>query len=43
MQKWKKKTKLADTVFKENYLTTSWPNFSQIGPGAANLELKKYA
>ena len=38
-----KKTKIADTVFKENYLIVRWPNFSQTGSGAANLELKMYA
>ena len=39
----KKKTKIADNVFEENYLTISWPNFSEIGSGAADLELKTYA
>jgi len=43
IQKRKKKTQIADTVFEENYLTISWPNFSQIGPGSADLELEKYA
>ena len=27
----------------ENHLTSSWPNFSQIGRRAADLELKTYA
>ena len=27
----------------ENYLTIRWPNCSQIGSGAADLELKTYA
>ena len=31
-----------NTVFKENYLTISWSNFSSIGSGAADLELKRY-
>jgi len=43
IRKRKKKTKIADTVFEENYLTISWPNFSQIGLEAADLELTKYA
>ena len=40
MRKRKKKTKIADTVFEGNYLTISWPNFSQMGSGAADLKLK---
>ena len=42
IRKRKKKTKIADTGFKENYLTISWPNFSLNGSGAADLELKTY-
>ena len=40
MRKRKKKTKFADTAFERNYLTISWPNFNQMGSGAADLELK---
>ena len=29
--------------FEKNSLTISWPNFSKIGSGAADLELKTYA
>jgi len=36
-------TTIAHRVFEENYLTISWPNFSQMGSGAADLELKTYA
>ena len=32
-----------NTVLKKNYLTIRRPNFSQIGSGAADLELKTYA
>ena len=42
MRKRKKKTKIADAFFEENYLTISWSNFSQMGSGAADLELKTY-
>ena len=36
------KTKIADIVLEENHLTSSWPNFSLIDRGAADLELKTY-
>ena len=43
--KTKKKSKFSDTVKKKkkkNYLTVSWPNFSQIGSQVAGLESKMY-
>ena len=40
-QKRKKKSKFAEMVFQKNYLTLSWPNFSQIGSRVANLEFLK--
>ena len=43
--KTKKKSKFSDTVFwkkKKNYLTVSWPNFSQIVSQVAGLESKMY-
>ena len=41
-RKRKKKSKLADKVFQKNYLTVSWPNFSQICSRVADLEFKTY-
>ena len=35
-------SKFADTVLSANVLTTSSPNFSQFGPGAADLELEMH-
>ena len=34
---------MADTVFLKNYLTVSWPNFSQTGSRVADLEFKTYS
>ena len=39
----KEELKFADTVLQVSYLTTIWPNFSQIGPGAGDLEFKMHA
>ena len=44
-QKQDKKSKFADTVFQNNYLALSWPNFSQFGLRGADLymQFKMYA
>jgi len=41
--KWKEELKFADTLLLVTRLTIIWPNFSHIGPVAADLEFKMHA
>ena len=43
IQKRKKKTKIADKFFRGKLSDNKLPNFSQIGSGAADMELETYS